>query len=562
MRQLGAVVAGPGAVALGAPGGGLSGRGVLPWAPLRATVACMRGTSAVAEAEAATDERELARRAGAGDGAAFATLYDRHERAVYNFCYRLIGSPEDAADATQDAFLKVLERLPELAAGDRELNFAAYLMTVARHAAYRLMEERKRTEPVDELPEGAVPVGMGGGGGGAAGGADPGDPHDDPERRVLLEAQQEEVRAANARLPERQREALALRELEELSYDEIAEVMGMNRNSVAQLISRARVNLRDELRGSALASVAPASPECERAAGLIAMRDDDQLPDGDERAWLARHIAGCGPCRVRVEAIAEAGASYRAWTPLVPLFTLRKETIALAGERVGADWSEFASSPRGSHDHPGGGGNGGAGGGQPVPGGAPDGAGGVLPGGIARRLREMSRRRRNRIGAGLLALLLLLALGGGGAALLGGGDGPGGKPEPASSTSGDPASSSATAPPLGGGAKAGGDGDGGGDAGAPGGDSPTPGAGGAPGSAPQAQGTGGDDSSDPGDGSRGDKRRTPAREPSQTPTGTGDPPAPQTPAPEPGPQEPPAEPTPSEPEPTPTPPSRTEPPRR
>ena len=100
---------------------------------------------------------------------------------------------------------------------------------------------------------------MGAGAGGL--GLDPGDPEEDPDRRLLLSAQQEEIREANGRLPERQREALALRELEDLSYDEIAAVMEMNRNSVAQLISRARINLRDELRGTALASIAASSPE-------------------------------------------------------------------------------------------------------------------------------------------------------------------------------------------------------------------------------------------------------------------------------------------------------------
>src|SRR5918992_1221003 len=104
-----------------------------------------------------------------------------------------------------------------------------------------------------EIPESATPMGGGVGGGGT--GFDPGDPEDDPERNVLLEARNEEIRAANLALPERQREVLALRELEELSYDEIAELMEMNRNSVAQLVSRARINLRDALRGTALASI-------------------------------------------------------------------------------------------------------------------------------------------------------------------------------------------------------------------------------------------------------------------------------------------------------------------
>ena len=57
-------------------------------------------------------DEALARRAAAGDGAAFAALYDRHERRAYNLCYRITGSRDDAADATQETFLKVLERLP------------------------------------------------------------------------------------------------------------------------------------------------------------------------------------------------------------------------------------------------------------------------------------------------------------------------------------------------------------------------------------------------------------------------------------------------------------------
>ena len=115
---------------------------------------------------------------------------------------------------------------------------------------------------------------------------DQGDPEEDPERKALVEGQQEQVRAAHARLPERQREVLVLRELEEMSYDEIAAIMEMNRNSVAQLISRARIKLRDELRGEALASIATSSPECEKALPLIAMRDDGQLSDPLDLAWL------------------------------------------------------------------------------------------------------------------------------------------------------------------------------------------------------------------------------------------------------------------------------------
>ena len=256
------------------------------------------------------DETALAHAAAAGDGQAFATLYERYEGRAFNLALRITDSRDDAADATQDAFVNVMRRLPEM--GDRELNFGSYLFTATRNACYDLIAKRKRADPTDEIPETAAPMAGGGGFG-----FDPGDPEDDPERGQLLDAQQEEIRAANARLPERQREVLALYELEDMSYDEIAEIMDMNRNSVAQLISRARIKLRDELRGTAMAAIAASTAECEQALPLIAMQDDGQLDaDAEKRAWLAAHVAACDTCRLSREAMQEAGASYRCWLPV------------------------------------------------------------------------------------------------------------------------------------------------------------------------------------------------------------------------------------------------------
>jgi RNA polymerase sigma factor (sigma-70 family) len=246
------------------------------------------------------------------DAAAFASLYDRYERPVYNLCYRITGSRDDAADATQETFLKILERLPKL--DGRELNFGAYVMTAARNASYDALERRTRSAPAGEMPDTA----------------DADDP-DVPERAALREAHQEQIRAANRMLPPRQREVLALRELQDLSYGEVAEIMGMNQNSVAQLISRARINLRDGLRQTALGSVASASPNCDRALPLLAARQDGL----GEEPWLAAHLMECGTCRVRLEAMEEASVAYRQWLLLAPAVWLREE-IAAAAERTGA----------------------------------------------------------------------------------------------------------------------------------------------------------------------------------------------------------------------------------
>ena len=156
-----------------------------PIRPWSGTVETMAAVDA-----AAAEEARLAERAIGGDGNAFAELYSRYEKRAYNLCLRILGSKDEAADATQDAFVKVLRRLPKLEG--RELAFGSYLFTSARHACYDLIERRKRAEPTGEPPEPSH--------------QEPGDPEDDPERKLLLEASQDEIRRANDALPERQRE--------------------------------------------------------------------------------------------------------------------------------------------------------------------------------------------------------------------------------------------------------------------------------------------------------------------------------------------------------------------
>src|SRR5918996_2349186 len=359
-------------------------------APIGGTVAPVAG---LARRSAGADDSALAQHAAAGDGDAFAELYERHESRAFNLCYRILGSRDDAADATQEAFVGVLRRLPQLAG--RDFAFGSYVLTSARNACFDLIERRRRTQPRDEIPESATPMGGGVGGGGI--GFDPGDPEHDPERNVLLEARTEEIRLANLAIPERQREVLALRELEELSYDEIAEIMDMNRNSVAQLISRARINLRDALRGTALASIAASSPDCERALPLIALEQDGQLDEGSNDAgWLGEHLMHCHSCRLGRDAMQEAGVSYRAWAPIAAGPLLFRETMARAAEHVGADWSEAIVR----HEARRAGGAAAAGGG----------AVGVGVGAESARAAILRHRRRDLTLVGLLTCLLVLVV--------------------------------------------------------------------------------------------------------------------------------------------------------
>jgi RNA polymerase sigma factor (sigma-70 family) len=287
--------------------------------------------STTASISTAFDDHKLARRAVAGDGDAFALLYDRHERRVFGFCLRMLGSEDAAAEATQETFMRLLRRLPALQG--RELNFVAYALAAARNACYDAIEARRRVEPVGEHLERLEPRD-----------GEPGELALDPERAAMLDATRERVRAANDRLPERQREVLALRELEQLSYEQIGDLIGLNGNAVAQLISRARIKLRDLLRGDALESLLADSPACRRALPLLARMQDEQAADTEELSWLLDHLDDCERCRLGRAAMEEAGASYRALGPIVVVAWLRQATIARAAQMVGTDWSEVASA--------------------------------------------------------------------------------------------------------------------------------------------------------------------------------------------------------------------------
>ncbi|MFY9265278.1 MAG: sigma-70 family RNA polymerase sigma factor [Solirubrobacterales bacterium] len=260
-------------------------------------------------------ERLLAMRAADGDAAAVAGLYDRYERRLYNYCHRLTNNAEDAADATQEAFCNVIQRLPGL--DTQTLNFGAYLYTAARNASLDIIKQSKRAVATEDVPEDRFATL---------------DVEEDPERSLMTGAQQEAARAANARLPEKQREVLALREVAELSYDDIATTMEMNPNAVAQLISRARLNFFKQMRDASVV-IPPLDETGERAIALAAARQDGQIAP-DELDWLEQHLLTDEASRINVEAMHESTRIYRAITPLAVIVALRNETIAKAAELV------------------------------------------------------------------------------------------------------------------------------------------------------------------------------------------------------------------------------------
>jgi DNA-directed RNA polymerase specialized sigma24 family protein len=212
------------------------------------------------------------------DRSELASLYDRHGSDVFNFCLRVVDSRGVAASATRAAFLTV-RREPQ-----------RNLLAEARRETARLIEAARE----DPAPAGS-PL---------------------------------QVREANGRLATRHREVLALRELVGSSYAEIARIVGADGATVAQLLWRARLELRDELKGTRLAPIAPVGESCRRALALIAMDWDSELRDGEEQDWLRRHLRTCGKCRLSQKAAREASATYRAWPIAAPPMGLPESLLS------------------------------------------------------------------------------------------------------------------------------------------------------------------------------------------------------------------------------------------
>ena len=238
----------------------------------------------------------------------------------------MTGSPEDAADATQEAFLNVLRRLQD--DDTPVLDFSSYLFAAARNESYALMRRRSRVQASDTPPEDPMRTA---------------DVATQPEPAVLRRDEQEAVRAANGTLPPRYREVLALRELGDRSYDEIGRIMGISENGAAQLIWRARSKMREAMTAGAVASVVASSAECERAQMLLGRIQDGEHVDELDRAWLDEHLDECGSCRSAKGMLLAVGTFYAAWVPVVAIAGLKAETLTAAGALVGADWSGAAA---------------------------------------------------------------------------------------------------------------------------------------------------------------------------------------------------------------------------
>ena len=178
---------------------------------------------------------QLVRRCMDGDSGAWAELVRAHHRRVYGLCYRFTGNPADAEDLTQDLFLKVYSNLASFDTGRGSLQ--VWITTMTRNLLvdnFRRTRNQRVTSSLDdgwESAEDLKPVdrltakGL--------------SPHESAAQKELAKM----VQNALARVSVELREAVILRDLQDLDYKEIACVLGIPEGTVKSRISRGRAEL-------------------------------------------------------------------------------------------------------------------------------------------------------------------------------------------------------------------------------------------------------------------------------------------------------------------------------
>jgi len=172
------------------------------------------------------DETALVERARSGDAEAFGALYEQRRAQIYTFLRYLVRDREEAADLTQQVFVRAWDGLPRLRKPEV---FGAWLHRIARNLARdRAKSARVRME--EPLPDEDETVGAGDAGSG-----------------LLEKEMRRQVRDAVAALPEIHRGAVVMHHVEGLSVNEIAQALGVSPGTVMSRLARAREALRERL---------------------------------------------------------------------------------------------------------------------------------------------------------------------------------------------------------------------------------------------------------------------------------------------------------------------------
>ncbi|MFZ2051154.1 MAG: RNA polymerase sigma factor, partial [Solirubrobacteraceae bacterium] len=251
-----------------------------------------------------SDERLIAmvRR---GQHAAFETLFSRYHARLLAFCRHMLGSKEDAEDVLQEVFTAAFNAI---LADEREINVRPWLYRIARNRSLNHLRKASAigVDSMDiHFAEGGISTG------------------EKVMRRESFRQLIEDVQ----QLPESQRTALLLREIDALSYDQIAEAMETTIPSVKSLLVRARISLAEAAQARQLSCEEVREQLGEAAEGLLKIS-----------APARRHVRSCERCRGFRKQLKSNNATLAAVMPVGAVLMIRK----LIASKIGAGASHVA----------------------------------------------------------------------------------------------------------------------------------------------------------------------------------------------------------------------------
>ncbi len=179
-----------------------------------------------------TDEKKLIERASGGDPSAFNRLMAQHENRMYAVALRMCANREDAQDCLQEAMLRVYRAIGSFKG---QSTFSTWVYRITMNTC--LDELRRKKNRQNTSLDNLVDMGWSPTDGGAG-----------PEKQALMREMREKMHGAIRELPDDMRAAVVLRDIQGFSYDEIAQMLGINVGTIKSRISRGREKLREKLK--------------------------------------------------------------------------------------------------------------------------------------------------------------------------------------------------------------------------------------------------------------------------------------------------------------------------
>lgn len=168
-----------------------------------------------------------------GDESSLETLFSRYLRRVYSFVYRMVNNSEDAKDITQDTFVKAWKNLKKF---DSDKNFKTWLFVIAKNTTFDLLK-KKKTINFSALSNDDS----------GANSFDVSSEDNSPEEEMIKTEDAEVLESAVSKLPENYRAVVLLRGMEELTFEEISDILDKPLNTVKSQYRRALSLLKTHL---------------------------------------------------------------------------------------------------------------------------------------------------------------------------------------------------------------------------------------------------------------------------------------------------------------------------